>query len=151
MILSGRYNANKPYGKHKIRDPQINFLSTYHHNDNLLSKDCQNKLKIRWNLNFKLINIGPLQTIETAVVIVAKVFALFLRWLFKQGKIKITNSEVLRGVFIKEENKGLFNDGISGKFTINSGVVRGSLSLLYCVVSQVLATVSLENLIQCEF
>lgn len=27
----------------------------------------------------------------------------------------------LRGVFIKDENKGLFNEGISGKFTINSG------------------------------
>lgn len=59
---------------------------------------------------------------ETGVAIVTKVPICFvLKYLFKKRKIKITNSMVLPGVFIKEENKGLFNDGISGKLTINLG------------------------------
>lgn len=40
--------------------------------------------------------------------------------------------------FYQRENKGLFNDGISGKFAINLGSLGASLSLLYCVASQVL-------------
>lgn len=52
------------------------------------------------------------------------------------GEIKIINSEVVRGVFIKAENKGLFNDGISGKFTINSGSLKGFfVTVVLCLES----------------
>lgn len=52
------------------------------------------------------------------------------------GEIKIINSEVVRGVFIKAENKGLFNDGISGKFTINSGPLKGFfVTVVFCLES----------------
>lgn len=61
---------------------------------------------------------------------------IFIRVAIQAGEIKIINSEVVPGVFIKAENKGLFNDGISGKFTINSGSLRGFfVTVVLCLES----------------
>lgn len=54
-----------------------------------------------------------------------------LRSLFKHEKIKIMKSEVFPDVFIRDENKGLFHDGISGKLTIFFGLLQ-VLCYNYC-------------------
>lgn len=48
----------------------------------------ETKLKSRCNLNSKLISIGSLQTMETAVVTVAKVFAFVPKVTIQAGKDK---------------------------------------------------------------